>query len=74
MLKERSKNCYGGGVNTIITQRPVLLISIYHNIDDFFEIKPWLQNMNLGYSFKIIRPILNYSFFNETMLLAEPKL
>lgn len=63
-----------GGVNTIITQRPVLLISIYHNIDDFFEIKPWLQNMNLGYSFKIIRPILNYSFFNETMLLAEPKL
>lgn len=34
-----------GAIETIKMQRPALLISIYHNADDFFHIKPMLKNL-----------------------------
>ena len=42
-----------GAINTIKTQKPILSISIYHKASDFFEIIPWIANLNLGYDFKI---------------------
>ncbi len=60
-----------GAKNTIKTQRPVLLISIYHNMHDLFEIKPMIESWNLGYSFKIVK-CNSYKFLQETMLIAEP--
>lgn len=62
-----------GAVETIREQKPMLLISIYHSIRDFFFIKPWLEQLDLGYRFKIIRPVLDNSFLQETLLLAEPE-
>lgn len=59
-----------GAINTIKTQRPALLISIYHNADDFFHIKPMLENLNLGYRFKVRHPICG-SVLTETLLIAE---
>ncbi len=44
-----------GAEKTIRAHRPVLLISIYHNGRDFFEIKPLLESWNLGYRFAIDR-------------------
>ncbi len=59
-----------GAINTIKEQKPVLIISIYHNYSDFFEIKPMLENLNLGYKFKIIKN-KGDKLIVETKLLAE---
>lgn len=59
-----------GALDTIKHQRPALLISIYHNADDFFHIKPLIESLNLGYKFKIIHPICG-TVMTETFLVAE---
>ena len=59
-----------GAIQTINNFRPVLLLSIYHTIDDFFDIKPFIESMNLGYSFKIIKPI-DGNIMGETVLIGE---
>ena len=64
-----------GAINTIKEQKPILLISIYHNFDDFFNIKPMLEELtNNGYDFDFIQPILPNNATYEIMLLCEPKL
>ena len=59
-----------GAINTIKKYKPALIISIYHNADDYFYIKPWLESLNLGYTFKIHKPF-DGSIINETCLIAE---
>lgn len=61
-----------GATETIRKFRPILLISIYHNPVDFFEIKPWLEQLGLGYSF-LVRKINAYEPVYETMLIALPR-
>lgn len=58
-----------GAENTIRTQKPALLISIYHSLDDYMHIKPMIESWNLGYNFRIIIPKENRLF--ETLLVAE---
>lgn len=62
-----------GAMNTIKTQLPILLISIYHSWDDFLDIKPLLESWNLGYTFKIVKPI-DKSLVLETLLICEKKI
>lgn len=59
-----------GAEKTIKTQCPTLIISIYHYAADFFEIKPTIESWNLGYSFKIHKPV-DYSISREVLLIAE---
>ena len=59
-----------GAVETICTQHPILLISIYHSANDFFEIKPMIEKMCDKYTFRIIKPA-NSAIVIETILLAE---
>ena len=59
-----------GAYATIKKFRPVLLISIYNNADDFFNIKPLIDNWNLGYKFKIHKPTDN-TISKEVLLIAE---
>lgn len=47
-------NLLKGAINTIKTQKPILTISIYHQITDFTNIIPWIANLDLGYEFEII--------------------
>lgn len=61
-----------GAKDTIIKQKPALMISIYHSARDFFEIKPLIESWNLGYTFRISKPIVKDAF-RETCLLAEVK-
>lgn len=42
-----------GALETIKTQKPILTVSIYHKASDFFEIIPWIANLDLGYEFTI---------------------
>lgn len=59
-----------GARKTIERDKPTLLISIYHNLDDFLEIKPMIESWHLGYKFKIYRPIIE-KVVAETLLIAE---
>lgn len=52
------------------TQRPVLLLSMYHNDRDFFGLKPLLESWDVGYRFKVFKG-LDYGICLETMLIAE---
>ena len=60
-----------GAIETIKTQKPFLILSIYHNPSDFFEIKPWIEKLDLGYNFKITkeRP---WTFLADTVLECRP--
>ena len=60
-----------GAIETIKSQKPFLILSIYHNPGDFFEIKPWIEKLDLGYNFKISkeRP---WTFLADTVLECRP--
>lgn len=61
-----------GAIETIRKNQPILLISIYHNPVDFFEIKPYLEKLNLDYQF-FVRKINPFNLVYETMLICIPK-
>ncbi|MDR1485195.1 MAG: FkbM family methyltransferase [Planctomycetaceae bacterium] len=61
-----------GAINTIKTQKPLLIISIYHTPKDFFGIRPRLENLNLGYRF-LIRHISTKLATAEITLLGYPE-
>jgi FkbM family methyltransferase len=61
-----------GALETIRTQRPILSVSIYHNADDFFGVKPLIEELDLGYKFKIAK-VPNGGILVETALIAEPE-
>lgn len=61
-----------GAINTIKTQRPILHISIYHKISDYFGIIPWIANLNLDYEFKIVKE-QPWSFIVDTVVQCRPK-
>ncbi|MDR0522244.1 MAG: FkbM family methyltransferase, partial [Planctomycetaceae bacterium] len=58
-----------GAAETIKKFKPVLLISIYHTPDDFFSIKPFIEDLNLGYRF-LIRKLSPKRLDAETMLIG----
>lgn len=62
-----------GAANTIKEQHPTLIISIYHSIDDLFTIKPLIESIYSEYDMRIFRPVLPYSFIEETLLICEAK-
>ena len=59
-----------GAKETIESQKPAMLISIYHQPSDYFDIKPLIESWNLGYKFKIHQGI-DYSLVVETALFCE---
>jgi FkbM family methyltransferase len=60
-----------GAENTIKEHKPVLLVSIYHNAEEFFEAKPLIESFNPGYRFSVAK--LNpFYLTSETMLICEP--
>jgi FkbM family methyltransferase len=65
-------NLLRGAFETIKTQKPILIISIYHNAKDFFEIKPLIESWNLGYKFKV-RKYNPYDAVAEMTLIAESR-
>ncbi|WP_299524194.1 FkbM family methyltransferase [uncultured Methanobrevibacter sp.] len=64
------KNLLNGAVETIKSQKPVLFISIYHGVEDFFEIKPWIEELDLGYEFEIVKE-QPWTFVADTVLKCK---
>jgi FkbM family methyltransferase len=54
--------------NTIKNFKPILIISIYHNWRDFYEIKPLIESRNLWYKF-IIKHLSTHPF-EESVLIC----
>jgi FkbM family methyltransferase len=64
-----------GAIDTIRRFRPVLSIAIYHNPQEFFEIKPFLEKSVEGYEFMIRKlscGIKNNQCHSEIILLGYP--
>lgn len=61
-----------GALNTIRTKRPILTISIYHKVTDFFEIIPWIADLDLDYEFKVIKE-QPWPFLGDTVVQCRPK-
>lgn len=61
-----------GAENTIRTQKPILSISIYHKVSDYFEIIPWIDNLDLGYEHKIVKEA-PWSFIVDIVVQCRPK-
>ena len=59
-----------GAKQTICEQKPILMICIYHNPEDFFFIKPKIESWDLGYTFSIVKSVSRRPMW-ETMLLAQ---
>lgn len=59
-----------GAINTIKTQKPTLILSIYHYADDFFKIKPMIESLNIGYNLRVIKPI-GSGIRGEIVLICE---
>lgn len=59
-----------GALETIKSQKPILLISIYHNQDDFYHIKPMIESLELGYKFDFFQGV-NRWVVNDVMLVCE---
>lgn len=59
-----------GALKTIKKFKPAMMISIYHTGKDFFEIKPILEKLNLGYKFKVHK--VNFTHvICDTILFCE---
>ena len=60
-----------GALQTIKKQKPILVIAVYHSAKEYYELKPFLESLNLGYSFRLRRSC----FCNplcELVLIALP--
>lgn len=58
-----------GAIQTISRDKPILLISVYHLPKDFFEIKPLLESLNLGYQF-MYRKLVFHDPLTEVSLIG----
>ncbi len=58
-----------GAKECIIRDKPILLISIYHTPNDFFDIKPMIESWGLNYQF-IIRKTTYRDLIAEIMLIG----
>lgn len=61
-----------GAINTIKTQKPILYISIYHKVSDYFDIIPWIANLDLGYEFNIVKEN-PWTFLADTIVQCRMK-
>ena len=70
-IEGEEQNFLEGAKNTIIKQKPFMVISIYHSISDYLNIKPIIESYNLNYKFHIIK-MMPYVGQYETILLCIP--
>jgi len=61
-----------GAITTIKTQKPLLSISIYHSVNDYFEIIPWVANLDLGYEFEVFKE-QPWPFLADTVVQCRVK-
>lgn len=58
-----------GGLQTIKEQKPMLIVAIYHTPYEFYELKSYLEELDLGYKFAIRRSAFTNGL-TELVLIA----
>lgn len=58
-----------GALKTIKEQKPLLVIAFYHQPDEFYELKPFLESLNLGYKFMVRRSAISTPI-SDAVLIA----
>lgn len=66
-------NAIKGAINILKEDKPLLTLAIYHTPQEFFGIKPFLENLDLGYQF-MIRNLNPTASHLETTLIGIPPL
>jgi len=61
-----------GALHTIKTQRPVIVCAIYHTPEEYYELKPYLESLDLGYDFKLRFSGSRHPYY-EVVLIATPQ-
>lgn len=61
-----------GAMKTICKYKPILLVSVYHLPKDLFEIKPFIESLNLGYEF-MFRKLVFHDPLTEVSLIGYVK-
>ena len=62
-------NALNGGIHTIERDRPILAISIYHSLDDFWRIPQYLMGRLKAYRYYVRH---HQTVFSDTILYAIP--
>jgi len=57
-----------GAEKTIRRCKPALVVALYHTAKDFFEVKPYLESLNLGYNFYIRKLVRTSSVYGLYLL------
>lgn len=64
-----------GAKETLVKNRPVISIAVYHNPFEFFEVKPFLEDLLENYTFilrKLSSEVKNNACHSEVVLLGFP--
>lgn len=61
-----------GAIETIKAQKPILNISIYHKVTDFFDIIPWIADLDVGYEFEVVKEN-PWPFLSDTVVKCRAK-
>lgn len=66
-------NAIQGAVNILKEDKPLLTLAIYHTPEEFFALKPFIESLNLKYTFMIhnLNPTTSHL---ETTLIGVPPL
>lgn len=67
------QNALLGAKDTIMKNKPILLIAIYHHARQFFGIKELIESFDLNYSFRIVK-LSVFHPTDEIILMALPKI
>ena len=63
-------NALKGAEETIRRFKPKLAITVYHSLNDFWEIPEWLESLGLGYKFYLRHFTIHAE---ETVLFASAR-
>lgn len=58
-----------GALETIKQQKPVLVLATYHQPEEYYELKPYLDSLNLGYKFRLRRSCFCFPL-SDVVLIA----
>lgn len=57
-----------GALETIKKQKPVLVLATYHQPEEYYELKPYLESLNLGYKFRLRRSCFCFPLTDVVMI------
>ena len=66
-------NVIKGAIKTIQEDRPVLSLGVYHNPEELFKIKPFLEENLPNYKFEFQLQQFSESEFHDMTLIGYPK-